>query len=484
MSSLSGLAHDLRRYSLLGLPALLSLISIPIITRIFSPEEFGQYTLAVGIVFLVYAALGSGIGTGAIRFYAGAQPHEQQRVLSTTWTLTFGLMVLILLIGGGVLAIVYPMLSSTWKLLALFTLFFTVSFTLCTIGIELLRARRKVNTVTGLTLFQAFGGFVLSISIALMFRDVSGLIFGRLVAVSIVGAISLYALKNWSFRYSSLTLARQILIFGLPLALTNFAGWALQLSDRYLLKYFCGEGDVGIYALGYEISQRPVLLLGTIISTTAYPIAVQTWENQGKESTAAFISGILRIVMLLLLPAVCGLSMLAKPIVQIFAPESYAGASSVVPIVALGTLTYCFALINFPLLLEKKTIFIAVLYITAGVLQIALNVLLIPIFGYFAAAWTTLGSYAILLTLLWRKSHRLLPWKYPLKSWLKIAAACGGMLAILYVVLRLMQDCSPVVIVIVCVPVGACVYFGLTITTGEIGLDSFGIKKWKEWKKT
>lgn len=51
------------------LPALTGLITTPILTRIFLPDEYGDWALAVGVTDFLFALAMSGIGTAALRFF-------------------------------------------------------------------------------------------------------------------------------------------------------------------------------------------------------------------------------------------------------------------------------------------------------------------------------------------------------------------------------------------------------------------------------
>ena len=56
-----------------ALPALAAFITVPIYTRLFSPDQFGNYVLAVAAAeFLLLAAI-EGFGQGAIRFFSAYQ---------------------------------------------------------------------------------------------------------------------------------------------------------------------------------------------------------------------------------------------------------------------------------------------------------------------------------------------------------------------------------------------------------------------------
>jgi O-antigen/teichoic acid export membrane protein len=58
---------------------------------------------------------------------------------------------------------------------------------------------------------------------------------------------------------------------------------------------------------------------------------------------------------------------------------------------------------------ERTTIMVWDILIAAGI-NMALNFVFIPRFGYVAAAYTTLVSYAVYVILIWWQARRLIPW--------------------------------------------------------------------------
>lgn len=70
--------------------------------------------------------------------------------------------------------------------------------------------------------------------------------------------------------------------------------------------------------------------------------------------------------------------------------------------------------------------------VASGLLNLGLNFLLIPEYGYVAAATTTLISYAFLLLLMIVLSRHLFIWEFPSNSLAKVACASGVMGIVVY----------------------------------------------------
>jgi O-antigen/teichoic acid export membrane protein len=102
----------------------------------------------------------------------------------------------------------------------------------------------------------------------------------------------------------------------------------------------------------------------------------------------------------LALPALVGLSLLRHDIVTLFATPEYASGSAVIVWVSLAIFLHGYSLIVGTVFdATKRTTIPFVTFVVAGFFNVALNLILLPRFGYLAAAWSTCASYGLLLGL-------------------------------------------------------------------------------------
>lgn len=105
----------------------------------------------------------------------------------------------------------------------------------------------------------------------------------------------------------------------------------------------------------------------------------------------------------------------------------------IIPFVALGAFLFGLQQIfQASFVFYKKTGFIAFSIVASGLLNLGLNFLLIPKYGYMAAALTTLISYAFLLFLMIGVSRRFFVWEFPFKTLAKVSLASAVMGAVVY----------------------------------------------------
>jgi O-antigen/teichoic acid export membrane protein len=109
-----------------------------------------------------------------------------------------------------------------------------------------------------------------------------------------------------------------------------------------------------------------------------------------------------------------GLAIFASPFVSIFASEAYHDGYRVVGYVAFSSLIWQLSqMASYGILIKKRTKQIAINQFVAAFVNVGLNLLLVPLYGYVVAGITTLVGYLILLGLQAYSSRNDLRWRFP-----------------------------------------------------------------------
>jgi len=182
------------------------------------------------------------------------------------------------------------------------------------------------------------------------------------------------------------------------------------------------------------------------------------WETEGMTKSKEFLTKLTRYYLIICLPIVVGLSVLARPVIDILtAPEYYQGFR-IVPLVALGGFFLGLQQrFQTGLTFYKRTNLIMSSIVASGLLNLMLNFWLIPKHGYVAAATTTLVSYAFLLVMMVIISRKYFVWEFPLKSLGKVTLASVVMGAVVYPVGNSLTS-STLINLILGIVVGMVVY--------------------------
>ena len=171
--------------------------------------------------------------------------------------------------------------------------------------------------------------------------------------------------------------------------------YILNQSDRIMITQFCGASDTGLYSLAYSCAMIPIML------GTATNIAWSPWSSEKiHENEFSKVRKASYYYITLFYIVIIGILLLGPEVVYILGGQKYAQAKFVLPPVVMGA-AFQF-LYNLYVALEqfaKKTVGMAIGTVLAAAINIALNWLLIPKYGYIAAAYTTLFGYACLLVI-------------------------------------------------------------------------------------
>lgn len=418
-------------------PGIIGFVTIPIVTRLFPANIYGNYVLVVATVSILSIIVGWMSGS-IIRFYPAYKWNSKlDEFYGTTLKLAGISIVIVSSIFLVILLVSKSRVSGNIYYLMYVGLLVFILSACFGILLNFVRAKRQVGWYTGFFIWRSVTTLGFGIALIMIFHyGVEGMLWGSILGMIIaLPMLWKIAVERAPARAKgiSIPLTSEMAKYGFPLMVGNLAAWILSLSDRYILQFFRGGLEVGIYSASYGISARSILLIVSLFQIAPGPIAMHIWEEKGEKPSQEFTSKLTRYYLIFCLPAVIGLTVLAKPAINILtAPEYYEGYR-IIPFVALSTLFlgliqrfgigFCY---------YKKTYLATFCMVASGLLNLGLNFLLIPKYGYMAAAATTLISYAFFLILQVVVSRRYFIWEFPFKSLAKVVCASMIMGAVVY----------------------------------------------------
>ncbi len=197
-----------------------------------------------------------------------------------------------------------------------------------------------------------------------------------------------YIYRNLEFKFDW-TIIKEMLLFSLPLMGSSTATVVLSFADRYVLKFIGGLNDVGIYSLGYKLSNtiKVFIIQSVILAISPIIYKVMYDENSGE-----FYSRLMTYFAFLLMVVVVGVSLFGKELVMVLAKnKDYWDAYKVIPILSLAMLFIGIRYIaEIGLNIEKKTGTKAKIVVFVSLINIILNILLIPL-------WQSIGASVAML---------------------------------------------------------------------------------------
>jgi len=400
-----------------------ALAMLPLYTSWLSEAEYGA--IAITDIVLVFLAelFGRHLLAGMSRLYfLESDGRSRDAVISTTTLLVAGAScavsalalvfhdeLLPLLLGRGSSG-VGPDRLSTLLTLALLTLPFRLT---SQAGLSYLVIQKRSRSWAGIQLAK----MVLELGLRIWLLGVLGWGAEGFFVSALVGEASTSLLLTGAvLRRVGVRVRRSVLVplvrFAAPLIPVGVVQLGLHQLDRRLVEHLA-PGDLGlswagIFGLGYLVAATPTGILLNALFTAWHP-SLYTIEDPD-ERRRSLARG--TTWSLLVLTGVCALTALAgRPIVELLAGrEGFRAAWQVVPWVATGYVFWgLYSSIQLGFYSELRTRSLVLVNLTALAANVALNLLLIPRFGYVGAGAATLATFALLATAAWWLIRRAFP---------------------------------------------------------------------------
>ncbi len=416
-----------------AITAAAALLLLIVLARALAPEDLGLFSLVVNAAALAAIAWYGWLGSAAYRFspaYRSAGRLSEMRALAVKIyaVLAVGLMVLVYLarvaglnevegLSPGVFAAALVLIVSLGPAQAL---------------TELYRADgARTNFIAG-TLLLGLGPLA-AVLVAAWAIDVTvAVVLWSQAAVA--ASIALFIALSWiGGRRSSPADIRKALrrffSYGFPYVGALVASWVLSVADRYLIASLHGTHDVGTYTAGYQLATAPFGFLFAAAVGAVEPLSYSAHEG-GDESRAGRILGktfalfLIAATLLLLL-----LSIAREEIAIRLLGATYAASAEVIPLAALGSVLLSLALIRQQVMMLMRRPQRAFANLAAAaVLNICLNLILIPQLGNLGAAVASAGAYAVLLVIVVVTTRHRYSFSLPrdwMKAWAIASLACS-----------------------------------------------------------
>lgn len=249
-----------------------------------------------------------------------------------------------------------------------------------------------------------------------------GVIFFNMGAIGVLGALAItnvifFVYSLISFRKEitfgiDLRILKKVLKYSFPIIPHTVSGVATNLIDRILINKLLSTASAGIYSIGNNFGSI-VFLLASAINQAFVP-----WFNQAvKENKTQAIPIISKALVLFYCFIALALSFFGKEIISIITPEIYHNSWQVIPFISFAFVYhgvyYFFAGSLFYDIQGRGNRIIPISTISAAVINILLNIYLIPLYGINGAAISTLITKVVLVISLKFFYRKYLKLKYP-----------------------------------------------------------------------
>lgn len=371
----------------------ISLLYIPILTRLVSQADYGlinvffSYLTIFGVIFTL------NLHNSVNRYTFEDKPDLKEFMGSTI----FG--------SGTIMAIcIIPFLffpNYFAELLAIpveliYLLFpLVIMTTLHSIFNQLFTAKEKSILVRNVNFFYTLSQVTLTVIVLVFFikEDLyRGPVFGQILAGIIFAGIIIYQLSKYFKTHFSWKHIKYMASYSVPLIPGVLGGVVLAHFDRIMINGVNGSDKAGLYSFAYNIGALLIIVTDSLL---------QAWQpkfyREMNSGNSSFMGKDIGLLFKGIVFAGLGLIFFGKELGLILGTASYNASIRIVPIITLGYILFSiYKILEVQIAFTRKTFWISILYIASGILNIVLNKIYLPVYGYEAGAWTTLASFGFM----------------------------------------------------------------------------------------
>lgn len=369
-----------------------STITTPIFTRLLTTAEYGEYSVFNSWLEVVTVFVTLKLAAGV--YMRGLVKNDTDRERFTSSLL--GLVTTSVMIWFLVYVLFRKQINS---LLGLSTIEICCMFIMMisTVAFNFWSARQRVDfnyrNLVAVTIVTSIVKPVSGICAVLLFSE--NRVQARIISLAVVELCAYFGMYISQMYKGKIFFNKQYwkhaLQFNLPLIPHYLSQRILSHSDRLMIGVLVGSSAAGLYSLAYSISFI-MTLVNEAIGNSLNPWIYQSIKEKKLDKIGT-------VSYMLLLGVACAnlfLIILAPEIIDIFAPSAYEQAVYVIPPLAMSVyfmfMYILFADFEF---YYSKTRWIMTASIVGAILNIILNYIFISIFGYVAAAYTSLVCYIV-----------------------------------------------------------------------------------------
>jgi O-antigen/teichoic acid export membrane protein len=389
------------------IPAIAGFLSLVIFTRFLTPEEYGLYNLIMTTNNILIAIFIGWLSRASLRFFQKYKEEEKDDAFISylyLFVIIIGLFVSLLYIFI-INKVEIGFVSDNFLNLMSLGIWLILTKGLFELIINLNRAARNSMRYS---LYQTIYSIGKILIVLFLFHTtnmrIEAVLVSYILSELVVIGIEYFLLKKRGFilniNFCKLTnvFFEKTARYGFPLVGVSLTALILSAGDKYLIQYFLGEDQVGLYSASYRIGRMSLHSIFMLLMLAAFPIIINQYERKGEAEAARVIKKYIGYYFLLLTPSFFGIWALSKEITMLVLGENYFSSFYILPLVSLGVYFQGLTMyINKVFELKEKTIYLFFIIGVSALLNILLNLFFIESYGIAGAAYSTVIAYLFYL---------------------------------------------------------------------------------------
>jgi O-antigen/teichoic acid export membrane protein len=419
LGRIGSLATDTMVYGVFNIVGrFLTFLLTPLYSNYLTMTENGDIASIFAIIAFFNVIYTLGMESAYFRFTDTNQPAESKKV----YTHTYITIAIISLAGTIILALFSSPLchliskSPNAKELYLTALMIPFLDVLMVIPYGYYRITRQPAKFAGTRFILIILAVLLNVIFVIFFHwGAFGVVLAQAIA-NLCGAayFSPQIIKNF-YLFFDKKLFRELLKFALPTVPGAFSAIILQVSDRPIITWLADARQAGIYSINYKLG-IPMMMMVSVFEYAWKPFYLSHHKDKDAKQLFARIltyftlaCAIVFLVTSFYIQFVVKIQFIGGKLIN---PDYWSGMS-IIPLI-LGGYFFNGLYTNFTagVFIEKKTKYMLYSNGTGALINLGLNLLLIPVIGYRGAAIATIVAYMFSAAMMFYFSRKIYPINY------------------------------------------------------------------------
>jgi O-antigen/teichoic acid export membrane protein len=392
----------------------LGFLSRAIIARYFLTSEYGIYALSLTILNIAVAIATIGIPAGLpreIAYYLQKDKRKVEYIVSSAFLLvSFSSIFLfsLLFFNAEEISILFgeKELEYSLRIMAVALPFLSMSG----VAISVSRGYGRVKEQFYFqNLLNPVLYLVAIICLVVLTHDFIAIFYAYVLAGIVTSIILLmYSVKSDLIKIAKVDfrIAKRLLFFSFPLFISSILAFLITWADTLMLGYFKDAEMVGLYNSAVPLAQ----LIPLFLNSAGYiymPIASSLYAGEKLSEMKRTYQILTKWIFLFTLPIFSIMFLFPEAVINFFFGEKYIWAGTALRILSLGFMFHTFLGLNgLSLIVIGESNFILVSNVVVTIINIVLNIVLIPIYGMEGASVATAFSYIVGNTMVSLKLYR------------------------------------------------------------------------------
>ncbi len=380
------------------------ILTIPIFTYLLSAAEYGVFQVYQSYSAILVVLLTLNFHASAGRYYYD-EPQDYGAFLGTSLAGSL-LFLSVAFVGIGFYREQFAALLGIPYLLVLLLPVQIVAAIFHSIFTQICVSREQSARRAWFIALHTWLGVGLGIGFISLFEEdrylgpVLGLVAAA-VPAAVYAARPLFRELRWAFSRDHV---RYIVSYSVALLPYTLSTIFLGQIDRVMINKLRGAEEAGVYSIAYNIAMS-LALVSQVLNQALIPQWFRLMRAGKFGAVDAVVDRAFRITLL----GAAGLVFFSVDAMRLVIDSRYHEALYLIPVITVGyVFEAVFRTYGRSIGFTTRMIFVALVGVTAGTLNVVLNLVYIPTYGYKAAAYTTVISYAVMAGLAWLVASRLL----------------------------------------------------------------------------